>query len=57
MSGFPIVLLYIDPGIFILVLQFLAASLLGTAIYFRRTTRQVLSCLRLIPRRKDGDES
>jgi len=56
MSAFPVVLLYIDPGIFILIVQILAASMLGVVVYFRKTTRQVLSLLRILPRRKGGRE-
>ena len=55
MSGFPMVLLYIDPGIFILVLQFVVAGLLGIVFFFRRTTRQVLNRLRL-PWWREGEE-
>jgi len=57
MSEFTIVPLYIDPGIGFLTLQILAGSLLGVAFYFRRTTSQILRHVRLIFRRKDGEES
>jgi len=57
MPQFNLVLLYIDPGMAALALQFLAASLLGAAFYFRRTTFQILRHVRLIFRRKDGEES
>ena len=57
MSEFTLVLLYIDPGIGYLTLQILAGSLLGLAFYFRRTTSQILRRVRLIFRRKHGEES
>jgi len=56
MSEFILILLYIDPGIGFLTLQILAGSLLGVAFYFRRTTSQILRRVRLIFRRKDGEE-
>ena len=57
MSEFTIVLLYIDPGIGFLTLQILVGSLLGVVFYFRRTSSQILRHIRLIFRRRDGEES
>jgi hypothetical protein len=57
MSGLPIVILYIDPGIGFVILQFLAASVLGIAFYFRKTTRQVLDSLKFFSRRKNDSGS
>ena len=55
-AEFMLVLLYIDPGFGFLALQLLAASLMGAAFYFRRTTSQILRHVRLIFRRKDGED-
>ena len=57
MPEFTFVLLYVDPGFIFLTLQFLAASMLGVAFYFHRTISQILRHVRLIFRRKDGEES
>lgn len=56
MPEFSSVLLYIDPGIGFLTLQILAGSMLGVAFYFRQKTSQILKNVRLMFRRKDGEE-
>jgi hypothetical protein len=56
MPEFSSVLLYIDPGIGFLTLQILAGSMLGIAFYYRQKTSQILKNVRLMFRRKDGEE-
>ena len=57
LSEITLVLLYIDPGIGSIALQILAASLLGAALFFHRTASQILRQVRLIFRRKGGEDS
>ena len=57
MPEFTLVLLYVDPGFIFLTLQFLAAGLLGVALYFHRTISQILRHVRLIFRQKGDEES